>query len=426
MTTLSDKQRGATLVITLITVALLAILAVYGVGMSVMDQRSTANEFRAKEASLAAESGVEQAIAHVNVNRKQIKSWTWTDCDGTETVPPCSIIPAVDRASWKHRTVPTGQVVQPTSGTYTLHLMTPKSGANKNLLFNLVSEGVSADGTAQNVTKLGAYFFPLIVRDVDAPMLAAGSITFNGNFSVVTNPNGAGEGVPLTAWSNSNISIASGSPTTCQLDEFLSTDSTYVTQTDDNGNTLEMCAQCTCPTSGAISKNGVEGVDILDKDGGVGANADTTTFPSDMFEYLFGVKTADYALIKNQATVIANCDGLNTSSSGLYWVTGNCQPPGDVGSFAAPVMVVVEGTSKINANNYFFGILFAFSTDPAATLSMDLNGTPTLYGAVMTNANVTLSNGTYKMRFDANVLKNLALNPAGRGLAKIPGSWADY
>jgi Tfp pilus assembly protein PilX len=79
VTTLSDKQRGATLVITLITVALLAILAVYGVGMSVMDQRSTANEFRAKEASLAAESGIEQAIAHVNVNRKQIKSWTWTD-----------------------------------------------------------------------------------------------------------------------------------------------------------------------------------------------------------------------------------------------------------------------------------------------------------------------------------------------------------
>jgi len=49
-------------------------------------------------------------------------------------------------------------------------------------------------------------------------------------------------------------------------------------------------------------------------------------------------------------------------------------------------MVVVEGASKINANNYFFGILFAFSTNPAATLSLDLNGTPTLYGAVMTNA----------------------------------------
>jgi hypothetical protein len=304
--------------------------------------------------------------------------------------------------------------------------MTPNSGANEGLLFNLVSVGVSADGTAQNVTKQGAYFFPLIVREVDAPMLAAGSITFNGNFSVVTNPDGAGEGVPLTAWSNSDISIASGSPTTCQLDEFLSTDSTYVMQTDDNGNTLKMCAQCTCPTSGAISKNGVEGVDILDVDSNAGANADTTTFPADLFEYLFGVKTADYAQIKNQATVIANCDGLNTASSGLYWVTGDCTPPGDVGSFAAPVMVVVEGASKINANNYFFGILFAFSTNPAATMSMDLNGTPTLYGAIMTNANVTLSNGTYKMRFDANVLKNLALNPAGRGLAKIPGSWADY
>lgn len=425
MKTTFKKQSGATLVIALITMVLLALLAVYGVGISVMDQRSSANEFRAKEALLAAESGIEQAIGHLDLNRKQISSWTWDECAGTETIPPCSVIPSGDRANWKYRRVPDAQTVQPTNGTYVVNLMTPDSGDNKHLLFNLVSVGKSADGTAVRVARQGTYFFPLIVKIADSPMISAGDIGFSGNFSVVTNPNGGGTGVPLTAWSKSDITI-SGSPSTCQLSEFLSTDSTYVTQTDGNGNTLTMCASCTCPTSGAISKNGVEGIDILDVDSNVGANKDTTNFPPDMFEYIFGVKTADYAEVKKEATVIANCDDLDTSSSGLYWVTGNCQPAGDVGSFAGPVTVIVEGDSKINSNKYFFGMVFAFSTNPAATLNLDLNGTPTFYGAIMTNAKISLSNGNYKMRFDVNVLKNMSLNPAARGLAKIPGSWADY
>ena len=423
------KQSGATLVIALITMVLLALLAIYGVGISVMDQRSSANEFRAKEALLASESGIEQAIAHIDLNRKQIASWTWTDCVGTETTPPCNVIASADMSNWKYRTIPGAQTVQPANGSsFDVHLMTPDSGENKHLLFNLVSEGESADGTAKRVAKQGMYFYPLIVKIADSPLISAGNIGFSGNFSVVTNPNGVkggGSGAPLTAWSNSDITF-SGSPATCQIDEFLSTDSTYVTQTDGNGNVLTMCASCTCPSDKAISQNGVEGKDILDVDGNTGENKDTTNFPPDMFEYIFGVKTADYAQVKKQATVIADCSGLNTSSSGLYWVTGNCTPPGDVGSFASPVTVIVEGSSKINSNNYFFGMLFAFSTNPAAMLSLDLNGTPTLYGAIMTNANISLSNGNYKMRFDVNVLKNMALNPAARGLVKLPGSWADY
>lgn len=421
------KQSGATLVIALITLVLLALLAVYGVGISVLDQRSSANEFRARESLLAAESGIEQAIAHLDLNRRQISTWTWTPCAASTATLPCNVIDTSDRASWKYREIPSAQTVQPTNtSTFTVYVMTPQSGENKHLLFNMISSGVSADGSAKRVAKQAAYFYPLILRVADSPMISAGAIQFNGNFSVVANPNGGGPNVPLTAWSGADISVATGSPTTCQLHEFLSTDSTYVTQTDGNGNSITMCASCTCPTAGALSKNGVEGVDILDIDSNVGANADTTNFPSDMFEYIFGVTTANYAEVKKQATVIADCSGLTTSSSGLYWVTGNCQPAGDVGSFANPVTVIVEGDTRINSNNYFFGMLFAFDTDPTTTLNVDLNGTPTFYGAIMTNARITLPAGNYKMRFDYNVLKNMSLNPAARGLAKIPASWADY
>lgn len=427
MSAIPHKQRGATLVVTLVLVALLSILAIYGVGISVMDQRSSANEYRAEEAGLAADAGIDQAIAYLKANRTAVSGWTWADCTAGDTAMPCGTIPSADRANWKKITVPSGEVMQPYTSGVVLYLLTPNSGAQEEFLFNIVAEGKSADGASTNVSKQGAYFYPVVIGEVDAPMMAAGAISFNGNFNVVVNPNGAGTGVPLSAWSGSDISIGSGSPVTCHLDDFLSTSSTYTTQTDASGNELKLCAACTCPAGSAISSGSTgEGIDILDVDGHTGANRDTTTFPSDVFAYLFGVPTADYIQVKQSATVIADCSGLNTASAGLYWVTGNCTIPGNVGSFANPVLLIVEGNISMNANNYVMGVMFAFSTNPAATLSVTLNGGPTLYGGIMTNANISLPVGTFKMRYDANVIGNLKNNLSGRGLAKVPGSWADF
>lgn len=426
MSAIPNKQRGATLVVTLVLVALLSILAIYGVGISVMDQRSSANEYRAEEAGLAADAGIDQAIAYLKANRTAVSGWSWDNCTASDTTVPCGTVPSADRANWKKITVPAGEIMQPYTSGVVLYLLTPNSGAQEEFLFNIVAEGKSADGASTNVSKQGAYFYPVVIGEVDAPMMAAGGIGFNGNFNVVVNPNGAGTGVPLSAWSGSNITIGNGSPATCQLSEFLSTSGTYTTQTDNNGNTLTLCASCTCPAGTALSSNSNEGVDILDVDGNVGANADTTTFPSDMFEYLFGVPTADYIQVKQTATVIANCSGLDTASAGLYWVTGNCTIPGNVGSFANPVLLIVQGDISMNANNYVMGVMFAFSTDPTATLSVTLNGGPTLYGGIMTNANISLPVGTFKMRYDADVITNLKNNLSGRGLAKVPGSWADF
>lgn len=427
MSAIPNKQRGATLVVTLVLVALLSILAIYGVGISVMDQRASANEYRAEEAGLAADAGIDQAIAYLKANSTAVSGWSWVDCTNTTATPCGAILPDTDRVNWKQVEVPASELTLPYTSGIRLFLLTPNSGAQEHYLFNIVAEGKSADGASTNVSKQGAYFYPVVIGEVDAPMMAAGAISFNGNYSVVVNPNGAGTGVPLSAWSGSDISIGTGSPVTCHLDDFLSTSSTYTTQTDTSGNTLTMCASCVCPAGSALSSSSAgEGIDILDVDGHTGANRDTTTFPSDMFAYLFGVPTADYIQVKQMATVISDCTGLNTTSAGLYWVTGNCTISGNIGSFANPVLLIVQGDISMNANNYVMGVMFAFSTDPTATLSVTLNGGPTLYGGIMTNANISLPVGTFKMRYDADVITNLKNNLSGRGLAKVPGSWADF
>jgi hypothetical protein len=481
----SDGLKGRTLEngaivlpISLILLVLITIVTLYASRVGMLEIKTSANKVRQIQALAAAEAGVEQGIMYINQNRRRITStaangWMnstsstkWASCSNTMTAIPCGDgTNNLYGSTWLYISNITN-VVQPSNdtGNYTLHFLTPCRDSDTTAgcdaptqpylapPITVVAESTTADQTGRAVAKQAIFFFEFGGGDGAAPvpLMAPGTIGTSGNFSVVANPNGGGEGVPLSAWSNSNITL-SASAVTCQLGTervgstggsgFLGSDSTYLYQTDDMGTTdtgddvtITMCAQCRCnasvPDDLALSASGgsniIENYDILDRDSNTGVNPDSTYFPSDMFEYVFGVPTAQYQTIKSQATILADCSTLNTTSYGLYWITGDCNPPGDVGSFAHPVLLVVEGNSKINSNNYMFGVLFAFSSVASTTMSVDLNGTPTVYGAIMSNANVSLSNGNYKMRFDIHVLTKLADDASSRGIGKVVGTWRDF
>jgi hypothetical protein len=199
--------------------------------------------------------------------------------------------------------------------------------------------------------------------------------------------------------------------------------------------TVRMCRGCVCPTSevdGAISiPNSTHETDILDVDTNSGKWLDTT-FPADVFQYVFGVPESRYQVIKDLAAsyghLLADCSTLDTNSGNpdaLYWITGDCSLPGDVGSLAYPLILVVEGRTRINSNNYFWGLAFPFSSTHA-TLEVDLNGTPTLYGAMVSNTSISLSNGTYKARYVPEIFKKFEEKEPLSVFAKLPGSWRDY
>ena len=117
-----NRQRGVSLIVTLLISVLLSLLALYGAGILVQDTRSAANDFRAREAMTAAESGVEQGYSLMIANRNFIKTIgldlnadgdvldtkesAWTDC--TTTVDVCQPIRATDRTNWKYLTINTG------------------------------------------------------------------------------------------------------------------------------------------------------------------------------------------------------------------------------------------------------------------------------------------------------------------------------
>lgn len=477
----SRENGAAVLPISLILLLLVTLITIFAARVGILETRTSSNKVRYDQAFSAAEFGVQQGLMFVQANASLINdngTNGWLNAASTIKWASCSssALPCGDGTNtiyndtWLYATIPSTVTQAPASDinegaapSYTLYALTPCRDNNADgacdsparpydlAPITLLARGISPDGSGSVIVKEAMFFFKFGpgTGAAPVPLMAPGTIGTSGNFNVVTNPDGGGTGVPLSAWSNSNITVSS-SAATCQLGTsivggaggtgFLGTDSTYEYQTDDNNtsdtsddSTVTMCRQCVCNTASptpsdlVLTGNGVtENYDILDVDSNVGVNPDSTFFPTDMFEYVFGVPTADYDVIKRSATVLANCSTLDTNSRGLYWITGNCQPPGDIGSYKHPVLVVVEGSSKVNSNNYLFGMIFAFSTNPATTLNVDLNGTPTIYGAILSNANVTLSNGNYKLRFDTKVLANLQKDAGASGYGRVVGSWVDY
>lgn len=324
-----------------------------------------------------------------------------------------------------------------------------------------VSEGVSdiSTGTFSSTTwdsDEKGYSFMRVTTDVHqlvssdviaAPLTASGSIGAGGTFDVVPNPNGGGLGVPVSAWSKNNVTL-SGTPRTCHLHEYFSTGSPYICSFDSDpycsntsssytygqelaANQVALCEDCSCTGVDALTyvdgSGYHEGPDILDVDSDFGESADTS-FPDDIFAYIFGYPSTEWQQIYNRATKLPDCSSLDQTSKGLFWIEGDCSGLGSVGSIDGPAVIIVEGDTKVNANSRIFGMIFAFDhPDIAGTGgTVTLNGTVWFYGAVISDHAIDLGTGTYHMVYNDKVFKTLVELPDLNDIGRIPGTWFDF
>ncbi|WP_158513118.1 hypothetical protein [Immundisolibacter cernigliae] len=83
-------------------------------------------------------------------------------------------------------------------------------------------------------------------------------------------------------------------------------------------------------------------------------------FPGDIFAYVFGrSKAAVKASAASAGNVIPNCSGLNANSTGLFWVTGDCNLSNNqvIGSRFAPAIVVFEQDAHFQGTSHFWGLM---------------------------------------------------------------------
>lgn len=315
------------------------------------------------------------------------------------------------------------------------------------------------------------------------PLIASGLVQGLGNAQIVASPNAGGYGVAASIWAPSNVDIGStaggcgaggvGSVSTCHLGEYLrNTPRTdLLTTCAGNGN------NCGCP---AISASGedflsghsqslkVERYDILDMDGNCGS-PDIQFFPKEpyddpndgsddsLFEYTFPSATdvvaegtttvmtttttpgnpacastvvagqtncAAFVLTDEYgATVLTDCSSLNTSSNGIYYVTGNCDL-NSTGSPSSSVILVVDGSVRVNGNIDFYGMLFVRSNNN----SNQVNGTGNvnIFGSMIVEGNVDLHGGINLVYQDTSATAGpYGKIPGNVHFAKVTGSWLD-
>ncbi|WP_107850830.1 pilus assembly PilX family protein [Oceanimonas marisflavi] len=383
-----NRHNGfTTLAVTLILVSILVAVSAFIGKVLVSEKRITLNEIDYRVAMAAAEQGMAEAIAWLNVS------------DSVTTLPAGTVSTSSGTATYQ---VTIAEDVPINGVREIVSTATLASGAQSRVSVQVAESGVLNPNTSGPA----------------APLIISGTAPLNGNITIVANPNGSGKGVPVSVWSKDAVTIG-GSALTCGLHEYK------------NGG---------CTTNNAYShKQGSSTVirsDIVDNDPG---------FPSDMFDYVFGEpdSAAAWEKLNAKATaIVSSCtDPLLSGGAGFFIVEGAANCTFDtIGSSTAPVILLVKDSSVVmNASSKFYGILFSYDSDPAAApaYNIKVNGGAEFYGSLLANHDsVTMANGTFSFIYNEDIICDLsacASSGLGSGSSNpfisidvIPGSWKDW
>ena len=255
-----------------------------------------------------------------------------------------------------------------------------------------------------------------------APLVTKSTFPPNGTAQIVPNPNGMGNGVPLSGSLNDNpncgaapvVDAEGGSWENCEREEWYGVENFP----DDYACSF---ASCSCKES--------ESDKLLSSSADLELTFDIAldeNFPCDLFAYVFGVTkdAAGIAAVKGMATVIDDCGILDENSTGIFWATGElCDIKVRVGSYDAPVLLISAATlTRINAGAEIFGLVFITDAEDSA-VEIVVNGNATVYGQVIIDATIGLFNGTFQVVYLGPVIER-ALGLGSFGV--MAGGWTDF
>jgi hypothetical protein len=497
------RQQGvATLVITLVVLVILTIIVLSSSNVALFEQKTATNENRQRLADQAAEYalrlGGEYIKANiVNLASEQTNGWLasgtsrWTLCSSVGTMAtnhPCRSEPNDARRAELYFYEVGGSQLIPwnPSGAGALTTIggasafgvtaqvrgllcrldttltpvqcraTPDPESANRIAVTLIASSTMANENAAGSIKETWANFDTFASAAAVPLVASGSVDGTGNVEIVTAPNGAGTGIPVSIWSAADADVdktgggSAASIATCYLGEFLQ-------------DTPEADLKTTCPTvnnaCGCPSASGTgpgstedeifaenpnflsgkiqsvtccENIDILDNDGDKGRNPDITFFPGagmdkvadltddSLFEWVFGVEY-------ESETTLADTDG--DGSIGTGHTKTNC---GDNGTTNCAIRALTEA-DELGATSVTCAELVALAASAEGmyyvTDSSDGNecslpsqvGSPDAPAIVVLNETARLNNTIFfGMLFVRS--NDLTANLRGNGQAEVYGS----
>lgn len=483
-------QSGTVLLVAIVLLLLAGVMTLLALNVGVFEQRSTANDARAKTVAQVGEAGLAQGFEFL---MRQHSDWLddsakWTKCVSNDTKFPCGAVAEFEpdgttpRRATMYRYnggtaitgIPTAlsdymlplttkvtdagngftvaygvapllcRVAKPVTGApaYTpVRCATDIANASNQRIGTFVSVA-SIPGEAARTTLVQTVGRYSILDNPSGlpPVIAAGSVDLVGGLNVVTNPNAAGAGVPVSVWTRKDVD-KHGNVNTCYYDEFLRFSKHGTPALEGTNTQILTCDDCDCEGDQSLSYpnaggSPAEGIDILDVDSDTGPNRDVRPeeFPCDLFNYVFHVNawsdtnpvdhfcetripkapfTPDWNLsltrnvypdeaflYKNAKHIIVNpaypdaaaitagsgkvvtTAYLDQNASGIVWcqVTdcGLDTPGAVIGSPDHPVVLIADGTTgtKLFVKAKIFGLLFV-RTNSDGPLAADLSNAAT-------------------------------------------------
>lgn len=416
------------------------------------------NDARQKGAFEAAEALMDRAKTFLEANAPDFGGWGWAVC-ASAAMPCGNGTDTVFDGTWSWVQVRnlttsdgTGDSGNATLGTlsgeayFLTRNPTATGGSNEPVV--LVGEGFSDDDTGRAVVRQ-AQKRVFTVQPGPIPPLTAPAVGLSGSFHLVGNPNhllskeelmqittancnnhNTGSGQLLSIWTKQPFNtLVNGTASwdICQAQFFkANTDALLSSYTDCFlGNTTSGCGcqSSQDPTLSVCGSQAFGNSTDPNKLTACGIKDNDPDFPVNLFAWIFGAAPADVKATADQ--VLANCSTLSTASTGLIWVSGNCSPPGDVGSRLNPVVLVVDGELTFGANSQVWGLAVANESP-----KVKLNGGFTIHGAMVVvdevNPPTTFqASGTYNAIYDPCVFAAIFNNDDFVEYAPVEGSWSD-
>lgn len=417
--TLRNFQKGvATLTVTVVILVIVTLMVAYATKVGILDQRMAGNEVRYKEAFAQAEAGLDFSTQRFNSAFTRLY-------DGSNAAASLATVLANSQVG--AATESDGTSPESGEGSFTVNVAPSGASFGSVPIYNFVSTGIGADGTGTATVQRQITMSHALGGTVpDIPIIVGGVVGTSGNFNIVGNPNGAGPGIPVSIWSNANIT-ASSSSATCHIQYY---DGNNAQCSNPSGN-QENITRGTNPAT-ALTTYSSSMPDLLPND---------PNFPTDLFAFLFNIDRADWQTKKAEAEahgqVVSNCNsivslGTNAGNNfALWWITGACDTGSNavIGSIAKPVILVIDDSNlTMRAGSKLHGIVYIFNNpDNVATPSASFNGSPEIQGSIISDMGGAQMNGSFSVVYNPTVV-NSFVNGGGSNftIAYVPGSWRDF
>ncbi len=398
-----NQVGAASLPITILIlfVSALALIAVSRTTM--MEQRISGNEIRARQAFQAAQAGVDHALAYMRGGT----AGRGIDRGG---VGIADIIPSVlleNGATYKVWYCNPTTAISPGFSPCSNLPLTCGAGFTEKAFFSMplvLSCGWSDDGVAQQSILVNMSRASSLANAPDLPLMTSGPINVQGNATIwnyFTN---------LTIWTGPPLLSLGNLGKTFIRNPTVPPPDRETEPPLFPGSSCNLYDDYVCVTDKVA-----QGMDVIDNDLTL-----KNILPEVMFKNIFGVNFYTYktgiATLTLTSTEVAGLAGAMGEAVVITGVSADVSlPGGTIGSRDRPVVLIIEGNWSQDGNPIIYGMVYVMG-------NMDLIGSPLVHGAVYVAGSVGGA-GSLDVVFDPFTLEN------SKGLGQsgiLAGSWRDW